>query len=66
MDEQGMFHLKNTGKFPILNNGSEVPPGMQVSISSGCLIDVCLLLTTSFNGVLFAYLWGSDFYFWSL
>ncbi|XP_078440806.1 forkhead-associated (FHA) domain-containing protein [Wolffia australiana] len=40
MDEQGGFHLKNTGKFPILISGMELAPGKQVGLNSGSLIEI--------------------------
>ncbi|CAA7401099.1 unnamed protein product [Spirodela intermedia] len=40
LDEHGSFYLKNTGKFPIVINGKEVPSGKQLNLSSGCLIEM--------------------------
>ncbi|MQM03785.1 hypothetical protein Taro_036575 [Colocasia esculenta] len=40
MDEHGTFYLKNMGKCSILINGKEVLNGMQLNITSGCLIEI--------------------------
>ncbi|RVW50373.1 hypothetical protein CK203_086399 [Vitis vinifera] len=55
MERGGSFSLKNLGKRAILMNGKDVAPGESVSLTCGCLIEVCSCFSFSTMGTVIGF-----------